>query len=191
VVPAGTAGIEYRLKAVEDSGDRDLLVDVMIDKLGEDTVADHLIADMYIEATAAAGLSHVEKPPPEVVDEWARRVYVVTGAMNGPIGDLIRQQAPEAVDGIEALVSDATRAIDPAQIIKPDPSLPLPIEVQEAWGVAIGVAPAPDAKPDVKPTTTHTPKPHVTESPTGDTNTPPTTPPPDDGHVKVWRPGRP
>jgi serine/threonine protein phosphatase PrpC len=188
---APTGGIEYRLDAFSQSGDHDLFVDVMIDKLGEDQVADHLIRDVLIEATAAAGLSHLEKPTDEQEQWWARRVYYATAAMNGAVGDLIKQQRPEAVAGIDALIAEATRGIDPAMLLRPGSSVDLPAAVKDGWAVGLGIQAPPDEKPLPKPGSTTRPKTYSTPENGLPTETPPDAPLTPDGHPKVWRGNRP
>lgn len=139
-------GIEHRLDAFLVSGDRDLLADVMTDKLGELVLTDDLTRDVLIEATAAAGLSRIEEPDEAVEALWARRLFYATRAMNGSIGELIRVRRGDVVPQIEALLAEATKGADAALLADPKAEMPLPDEVREAWAVAMGAKEPPVSK---------------------------------------------
>ncbi|MCB9662561.1 MAG: serine/threonine-protein phosphatase [Alphaproteobacteria bacterium] len=106
-IPA-TGGVEYRLALFELDGDVQGFRDIMVDLLGEPVVADHLASDILLEATAAASVARMEDPTPEALQVWARRVYIASRAMTGPVGELIRANRPEIAGLIEALLFEAT-----------------------------------------------------------------------------------
>ncbi|MCB9682935.1 MAG: protein phosphatase 2C domain-containing protein [Alphaproteobacteria bacterium] len=106
-IPAA-GGVEYRLALFEIDGDMQGFRDIIVDLLGEAQVADHLAADVLIEATAAASVARMDDPTPEALQVWARRVYVASRAMTGPVGELIRAHRPEVAGMIEALLFEAT-----------------------------------------------------------------------------------
>lgn len=149
-------GIEYRLEAFQRSTREDRLAEVIADLLGEPTVADHLAHDLLLEALAAEGLSRLDEPNERVIEWWARRVYVVTAAMNGRVGRLLETHRPEVVPLIRELLEAATtpRPLPPPSEddeAPPDP-IPVPAPVLQAREVALGLAPPPTvAKAVVKP----------------------------------------
>lgn len=109
---AAAGGIEYRLALFEIDGDVQGFRDIMTDLLGEPTVADHLAADILLEATAAAAVARMEHPTTAALQAWARRVYVASRAMTGPVGELVRAHRPEVAGLIEALLFEATGGDD-------------------------------------------------------------------------------
>jgi serine/threonine protein phosphatase PrpC len=111
-------GIEYRLEAWSKSGPEDLMIEVLADLIGEPSVADHLARDLLMEAEAAAGLSRVEDPDEQVIDWWARRVFVTTRAMHGRPGRLLEQHRANVVPRIRALLAEATTPRAPEDIPK-------------------------------------------------------------------------
>ncbi len=149
-------GIEARIEGWETSGPSDQFAEAILDRLGPGVVADHLMRDLWLEASAAAGLAEVglaaEDP---AVQWWARRVYYSQKMWNGPIGDLIRQERPEAVPALEALLARGVRGL---RVDATEASVPEPIH--KAWSVALGVEPPPDAKPS-NPRPPPKPKPKI------------------------------
>lgn len=149
-------GIEYRLAAYQNSTREDKLAEVAADLLGEPTLADHLGNDLLLEALAAAGLSRVEDPNPRVINWWARRVYVLTSALDGRIGRLLEAHRPDLLEQVRTLLDQAT---SPRPVAPPDadpdapPPRPIPVPevVLQARQVAMGLAPAPNA---ARPTST-------------------------------------
>jgi hypothetical protein len=61
-----------------------------------------------LEATVAASASRVEDPSDAVIDVWARRVFIVTAAMRGPAGDLIRHHRGELAATVDSMMFEAT-----------------------------------------------------------------------------------
>ncbi len=106
-VPAA-GGVEYRLALFEIDDEVQGFRAIIIDLLGEATVADHLATDVLLIATAAASSARMEEPTPEALQVWARRVYVASRAMTGPVGELVRAHRPEVAGMIEALLFEAT-----------------------------------------------------------------------------------
>ncbi len=102
-------GIEYRLEAWSRSSSEDLMAEVLSDLVGEPAVADHLAHDLLMEAEAAAGLSRVADPDEQVIDWWARRVYVTTRAMHGRPGRLLEEHRPDVVPRIRASLAESTQ----------------------------------------------------------------------------------
>jgi serine/threonine protein phosphatase PrpC len=103
-----TDGLEYRLSAFESDVDLHGFRTVVLDLLGAPAVADHLGADILLEAQAAASASRMESPSPAAIDVWARRVFVATSAMNGPVGEMVREHRPELAQSIDGLLLEAT-----------------------------------------------------------------------------------
>ncbi len=144
-------GVEYRIEAWAGSNEHDLIIESMSDLIGEPKVADDLARDLLLEAYAAAGLSQVEAPNERVIDWWARRVYVLTRAMQGRAGRIVEQHRSDVVPTLRALLLQATtpKVVDPTAVVAPtDGSAPndgLPEQVALAQAVALG-APMPDTK---------------------------------------------
>jgi len=135
-------GLEYRLEAWENSSRKDKFVDVMADLRGEPTATDELLADVWMEANAAVGLSKVEDPNDKVVEWWARRVYVTARALNGRTGRLIESHRPEALQPLRDMLAEATTAREPEEEgAKP---IPVPDSIMEAYNVGMGLEDAPD-----------------------------------------------
>lgn len=145
-------GIEYRLEGWTKSSADDLMSDVLSDLVGEATVADHLAQDLMMEAEAAAGLSRVADPDEQVIDWWARRVYVTTRAMHGRPGRLLEQHRPDVVPRIRASLAEATRpraaedipkTSQPAELesgAAPEAEEPAAVPVWDASGLPRAVA---------------------------------------------------
>ena len=112
--------------------------EVMIDLLGEPTVADHLAQDLLMEAQAAFGLSRVEEPNARVIDWWSRRVYVTAFALNGRTGEIIENHRPELIPVIRELLADATTPVLPPDAEEGDTPEPLPKPVTDALEVGRG-----------------------------------------------------
>ncbi len=105
---AAPGGIEARLERyLADAGARSMQ-DVALDLLGEGTVADHLGADLLLEASAAVAASRSETVDAPLVDMWARRVFVVTRAMEGNVGELVREYRPDVARAVDDLLFEAT-----------------------------------------------------------------------------------
>ncbi len=151
-------GIEYRLEAWAHSDNKDKMQEVLVDLLGEPTVADHLAKDMMMEAIAAEGLSRVESKDPRVIAWWARRVYVVAYGMEGRVGRLLEAHRPELVPEIRELLAKATTApeLTEEEIEAGVEPREIPEVITQALEVAIGLQPPPDA---IKKVTTHRPQP--------------------------------
>lgn len=147
-------GLEYRLERYMSSNRQDKFADVMSDLLGDPVVADHLANDLILEATAAAGLAQTEAPTDPVIEAWARRVYVVTRTIHGPIGQLLDTHRPEVMPHIRALLDAATTRPSPVDgaiaedgATPPADEAPFPPEmVALARDVAAGVRPLPEPK---------------------------------------------
>ncbi|MEZ4316055.1 MAG: protein phosphatase 2C domain-containing protein [Myxococcota bacterium] len=97
-------GIEYRLEAWARSNEDDLMREVMVDLKGEATIADDFAADLTVEAAAAVALSQAEARTPDIEEAWARRVYVVSSALKGRVGKLLRTHRPELVPQLEEML---------------------------------------------------------------------------------------
>jgi len=171
-------GIEFRLESWSQSNDKDKMNLVLVDLLGEPTVADHLAKDILLEAYAAEGLARIEDPDQRVIDWWARRVYVVASALNGRIGRLLEAHRPELVPQIREMIERATTApeLTEAQIANGETPRQIPPVIQQAYEVGIGLQPAPDA---VKRTTARV-RPEIYEPTDEDLL--------DDRDTKVYRP---
>lgn len=141
-----TGGIEYRLDAFLTSGDRDLFAEVMLDRKGEEVVADHLTRDVWLEAIAAAGLATIAEPTDEQIDWWARRVYYVARSMRGSVGEMVRRRRPDAVEPIDALFAAAVLGHHEDELLTTKKIDGLPEPVRKAWAVAVGVEAAPERK---------------------------------------------
>jgi serine/threonine protein phosphatase PrpC len=107
---AAQGGVEARLERYLAAAGPRSMQDVVLDLLGEGTVADHLGADLLLEATAAVAASRLDGASVDaaLVDMWARRVFVVTRAMEGSVGDLIRQYRPDVARSVDDLLFEAT-----------------------------------------------------------------------------------
>lgn len=162
-----TGGLEYRMEAWNVSGDRDKFTEVMLDRKGEDTVADTLLRDLWLEATAAASLAKLQDPSEEAIEVWARRVYFAHTALEGRVGRLVKEQRPEIVAELEALLAEGLRNVPVETLADPKATTDVPDEVRKAWSVALGYDAAPGVKPgskdtanagsgDTKPTSTGT-----------------------------------
>ncbi|MCB9676011.1 MAG: serine/threonine-protein phosphatase [Alphaproteobacteria bacterium] len=103
-------GVEYRLEAWASSSEDDLMREVMIDLKGEPSIADDFAADVLVEAQAAVALSRAEPRTPDIEEAWARRVYVVSSALKGRVGKLLRTHRPELVPQLEEMLETATTA---------------------------------------------------------------------------------
>ncbi len=162
-------GIEFRLQQWNDTDRDNRIREVMADRLGEPTLADHLANDVLLELAAAEGLAAVEEPNDRVIAWWARRVYVVSASMNGRIGRLLENHRPELVTEIrERLKRIATPQLPDVEELppvenpegedvevepppEPEP-IPVPEMVAKAYEVGSGSAEAPDPTKPVKRT---------------------------------------
>jgi len=140
-------GIEFRLERYAKSDDKDKMVDVLNDQLGEPTVADQLAIDLLLVAQAAEGLSRVEDPSDEVAQWWARRVYVATEALNGRVGRVIERHRHEIIPEIRRLLKDAS---EPREL-EDGTRTSVPEVVTRARNVGLGKEPPPTKKIEKKP----------------------------------------
>lgn len=101
-------GIEYRLEAWARSTEDDLMREVMVDLKGEPSVADDFATDLLIEAQAAIALSRAPERTPDIEEAWARRVYVVSAALKGRVGKLLKTHRPELLPQLQELLEVAT-----------------------------------------------------------------------------------
>ena len=140
-------GIEFRMEYWSNSDNKDKMGMVLSDLLGEPTLADHLAKDLLLEAFAAEGLSRVENPDARVVNWWARRVYVVSSALNGRIGRMLEAHRPELVPQLRAMLERSIKApeLTEEQIAAGETPREIPSVVTQAHEVAVGLQPAPDA----------------------------------------------
>jgi len=132
---APVGGLEYRLRRFGEDGS---MVDALHDLFGEPTIADHLARDVHLEALAAWALSRVppEDRTPELIDAWARRVYVTAEALEGPPGRSLYAHRPELVPELRRLLDDATS-------VPAGTNWRVPAEVTRARAVGEGHAPPP------------------------------------------------
>lgn len=135
---AAGGGIEARLERyLADNGPRSMQ-DVALDLLGEGTVADHLGADLLLEAAAAVAASRLEAVDASVVDMWARRVFVVTRAMEGNVGELVRQYRPDVARAVDDLLFEATGGDAAVKALEAgEPNSFVPGEVARAQAAAL------------------------------------------------------
>jgi protein phosphatase len=182
-------GIEYRLAAYLDSGDRDLLSDVMIDRLGVETVTDQLARDVLLEAQAAAAFATLPQPDEQVQQWWARRVYYAAASMEGSIGRQITEHRPDLLPIINASLRAATLEVDPRTLAYPEApagSAVLPEPVRHAWAVSRGLEPLPTERPSASASTSTS----MSQAPT-QTKTKTAPVPSNDGQPSVVRPHAP
>lgn len=139
-------GIEYRLEAWENSDDEDLMAEVMTDQFGDPTVADHLAKDILLEVAAAEGLSRFDERSEDIIEWWARRVYVVSRAMSGKIGRQLELHRPDLVPRILETLDRATQPYE----TKSGRTVPVPEVVLRARRVGEGEEPPPTVKAKTK-----------------------------------------
>src|SRR5690606_16413081 len=75
----------------------------------------------------------------EAMQVWARRVYIASRAMTGPIGELIRTHRPEVAGLIEALLFEATGGDEGLLAIEegyPNEAVPPVVARAQAAGLA-------------------------------------------------------
>ncbi len=130
-------GIEYRLEAFETSvDDTDIFRAVVLDVLGPQVIADDLGRDLLVEAQAALALSVLPDAyrNDQTILWWARRVYVVRRAMDGPAGQLIKNQSLDLAKQIEVTLATAVPPPpeEPAEDGQPVPLDPVPPLVRQA-----------------------------------------------------------
>jgi protein phosphatase len=169
-------GIERRLEMWRSSNQSDLFRPVIEDLLGAPNVADDLAADLLIEAQAAVMLSrsarmtgiHFENQEEHqrLINWWARRVYVLSAALNGPVGQSIRVHRPELLPQLQNQLDEA--AWRPQSPNEPVAIMP-PQAVSEAFAVGIGamagpspVAPKEGDKPVIRRKPKPKPEPEIT-----------------------------
>ncbi|MBT3217666.1 MAG: serine/threonine-protein phosphatase [Proteobacteria bacterium] len=101
--PSG--GIEYRLFTWGEGGHFQA---ALHDILGEQTVADHLAADLLLEAYAAASFAKVRPADEDQISWWARRVYVASwGFTREPLWSLVTTHNPDIATEIQNLLTEA------------------------------------------------------------------------------------
>lgn len=118
-----TDGIEFRLQEFETRDGPRGLREIAVSLLGARVVADDLVRDVMLEATAAWALVRSPEAGPAHHAHAARRLYVASRAMQGPTGLLIRAQRPLAAAQLDELLL----------AIAGDASAPAPEVVQAAW----------------------------------------------------------
>jgi hypothetical protein len=131
-------GIEFRLERFGASTEVDRFAEVMLDRRGPGAIADELGTDLLIEAQIARAIARSAERPPEAEGWWARRVFVVGRALQGPAGALVAAQRPDLHGAIQAVFGEATAAT---------PDAPLPPLVAAAVAAA-GQAELPMAVPE-------------------------------------------
>ncbi len=140
-------GIEYRMERYATTGEKVPFSNVIQERIGTPQVADSLAADLAIEAQLAAALAGAPDPAPQVVDWWARRVFVTATALRGPIGEIVGTHRPEVKAQVEAWLVQATTPPAVGPDGKPG-SLPAPVAAAVAaaqTGVVVA-APKPGPK---------------------------------------------
>lgn len=140
-------GLEYRLAQWNSDPQ---MAHFVTDLLGEPKVADEFAKDLHLEALMAAGMACQPEGDrtPAMIDAWARRVYVVTRALERDrTGRLLNQHRSELIPVLRSLIKTAT-----TPIAGPDgKTIPVPDEVLEAYEVAMGTRPEPTGKPAPRP----------------------------------------
>jgi len=131
-------GIEFRLERFGTSTSVDRFAEVMLDRRGPGAVADELGTDLLMEAQLARALARSAGRHPEAEGWWARRVFVVARALQGPVGALVAAQRPDLHSAIQSTLGEATAATA---------ETPLPPLVAAAVAAA-GQAELPLAVPD-------------------------------------------
>jgi protein phosphatase len=140
-------GIEFRMQTWNEDTQ---MAHYVTDLLGELKVADVFAKDLHLEAVMAAGMACQpdSERTPAMVDAWARRVFVVTKALERDrTGRLMNQHRPELIPVIRDLLKTA---------ITPQPDADgklrtIPDAVTEAYEVGMGTRPEPTGKPAPKP----------------------------------------
>ena len=168
-VPA-TAGIEYRLQMWRDSTQSDMFRTVIEDLIGPAKAADSLAVDLLLESQSAVMLSRSARLAgvnaenadmnARLINWWARRVFVVSQALSGPVGDMIRTHRPELIPQIQNQLDEAAwRPQGPNEAVAVAP----PQAISEAYAVGVGAMASPTppagAEPEEKPVIRRAPKP--------------------------------
>ena len=148
-VPA-TAGIEYRLQMWRDSTQSDMFRTVIEDLIGPAKAADSLAVDLLLESQSAVMLSRSARLAgvnaenadmnARLINWWARRVFVVSQALQRPVGDMIRTHRPELIPqiqnqlmkqlGVRKVPMKPSQSRRPRQLPKPMPSASVPWRAQ-------------------------------------------------------------
>ena len=107
-------GIEHRLFTWGKGGQFQAVIH---DILGEQTVADHLGADLLLEANAAAAFARVRTNDETQIAWWARRVYVASwGFTREPLWSSITTHDPQLATEIQDLLTEAVPQNAPAVV---------------------------------------------------------------------------
>ncbi len=142
-------GLEFRLASWSED---EQMAHFVTDLLGEPKVADGFAKDLHLEALMAAGLACQPEADrtPAMIDAWARRVYVVTRAIERDrSGRILNQHRSELLPVIRDLIETATSP----QVGADGKTLPVPDAVLEAYEVGMGTRPEPTGKPAPRPVT--------------------------------------
>lgn len=100
-------GIEYRMwQYVRD----EQMADIVHDLIGAEKVADTLAADLYLESEAALGFArlHPDDQTSEVVEAWARRVFILGWALRRRPGRMIDEHRPEMLAHLRDALDEAS-----------------------------------------------------------------------------------
>lgn len=117
-IPA-VSGLEYRLARYLDppDGDAPSLREILHDLQGDGRVADDLAADLLIQVSVAAAIAQQADLTPEMVDVWARRVYVATRLLRSEVGAAVSEwRADDLQPVIDTLYTQATEGDLPAPV---------------------------------------------------------------------------
>jgi hypothetical protein len=141
------SGLEFRL---EQWSKDPKMQEATTDLFGAPTVADQLTKDLFLEARIAVELACL--PPQErtsrvaIEQAWARRVYVLSRALHGPAGVLIKEHREEMQPTLRAMLArSVTEYVD-----EHGRRTPIPEVVREAYDVGIGNRPPPTGRAPVR-----------------------------------------
>ncbi|MEN0065898.1 MAG: hypothetical protein AAGA48_27405 [Myxococcota bacterium] len=125
-----SSGIEMRLERYTADA---LLREALTASMGSARLADGFARDVQLEWLAARALAQLsaEDRTPDLVAQWARRVFYVTWALGQAPGELLATHRPDVSRGLREALS--------AMLEAPD----VPSVVHEAHDVARGGKPAP------------------------------------------------
>lgn len=140
-------GLEYRLQVWNSDPQ---MAHFVTDLLGEPKVADVFAKDLHLEALMASGMAcqPVAERTPAMLDAWARRVYIVTRALERDrTGRLLNQHRSELIPVLRDLIKTATSP----QVGADGKEIPVPEVVLEAYEVGMGTRPEPTGKPAPRP----------------------------------------
>jgi hypothetical protein len=139
-------GIEFRLEQWSDDPEMNEVVSGLF---GEPQLADTVAIDLQLIAIAADGLSRV--PPAQrnvhIEEEWARRVYVVSRALNGLPGRLLGQHRRDTLEIVRQLQESATTPRDPGTGEEPWPVPEMVLAAKESGEGLRPVIEPPKPKP--------------------------------------------